>query len=194
MLKKINWCTNKHLKFTHYSIIKITSGALKFSIKNFRLCCEYTIDIRFRILLANKKLENLYKSLSSLQFLHGLWEPGLFFKVPWWRKEVDSNNIFKCRWSCVINKKNMKDYSTVELKERQKLMTDITKQAAETRMYNFARNNFSWKLTIQNCYQNVIQIDSVKRLRWSFFVKIVNSPKLSTISTKQVHRRCSTGF
>ena len=37
----------------------------------------------------------------------------------------------------------MKDYSTVELKKRQKLMANITKQAAETRMYNFARNNLS---------------------------------------------------
>ena len=157
MLKKINWCTNKHLKFTHYSIIKKHLVLWSFRLKTFDFCCEYTIDIRFRILLANKKLENLYKSLSSLQFLRGLWEPDLFFKIPWWRKEVDSNNIFKCRWSCVIN-------------------------------------NLSWKLTIQNCYQHVIHTDSVKRLRWSFFVKIVNSPKLSTISTKQLHRRCSTGF
>ena len=165
-----------------------------FRLKTFDFCCEYTIDLRFGILLANKKLKNLYKSLSSLQFLHGLWEPDLFFKIPWWRKEFDSNNIFKCRWSCVINKKNMKDYSTVELKKRQKLMANITKQAAETRMYNFARNNLSWKLTIQNRYQYVIHIDSVNHLRWSFFVKIVNSQKSSTNSTKQLHRRCSTGF
>lgn len=116
MLKKINWCTNKHLKFTHYSIIKKHLVLWSFRLKTFDFCCEYTIDIRFRILLANKKLENLYKSLSSLQFLRGLWEPDLFFKIPWWRKEVDSNNIFKCRWSCVINKKTWRIILLLSLK------------------------------------------------------------------------------
>ena len=116
MLKKINWCTNKHLKFTHYSIIKKYLVLWSFRLKTFDFCCEYTIDIRFRILLANKKLENLYKSLSSLQFLRGLWEPDLFFKIPWWRKEVDSNNIFKCRWSCVINKKTWRIILLLSLK------------------------------------------------------------------------------
>ena len=35
----------------------------------------------------------------------------------------------------------MKDYFIVVLKERQKVMVDNTQPAAETRMYNFARNN-----------------------------------------------------